>query len=962
MKGKSQPPPAIRRRIRNHLRLRRSLSLLSLSLLAIIAFSQWHQAWHTPSHHAPHLSRQQLERDLATCQQLRVKPSDPPGPGRRQSERYGDWKPTLIRNATVWTGEPRRGTSEHEARRGEGWEWVRANVWLERGLITRVDVRHGNDEEREVTIPDNMLVYDAHGRQLTAGIIDMHSHAGVASLPQVQGNDDTNEMSENITPWARSIDGLMPLDPQLQIIKSGGVTTSLILPGSGNNIGGEAYVVKHAIGHPDGRPELSAADMLADKTRSWRYIKMACGENAKRAYGSKGKRPVSRMGESFDFRRAFEQARGLVRRQNDWCARAERGLAGVEEYLPQELAWETLAAVLRGQVLVNTHCYTVPDFEAMVDHSNEFEFAIRAFHHAHQTFLVPELLNRTWGGRPPSSALFADSMYYKMESYIGTPHAGKILYDAGLTPIYVSDNPVLNAQHVVFEAAKAYRYGLPYHAALASVTSAPANELGLGQRLGKVKPGFDADVVVWDSDPLSVGATPMQVWIDGRAQFEEPFVLDKPNRGPIKPDESLQQIDDDDDDEPVEAKHAVFTGVEKVLLEQDYGSQDGHSIFDKTLTKTFNAVVTDGKLSCIGACTAQVQAATAAGAPTSHLRNGYITHSLTGAAGLLGLNDIDAEPSTENGNNAEKFTRAVDALQLGGKKLRAGARYGVTRAISAPKLNDGSTHHGTSVGFVTTAKTSLDEGAVFAQDVAVHYTLDLAVRPEKSYSDVFGELRHKLLAAVAAIAKENKAGDAPDAYSEAAQLKKVVGGEMVLALTIHSADGIATALRIKHEIDTAMHTTHQSNTTMRMAIIGGSEAHLVASHLAAANTGVILTPPRPYTSRWDMRRALPGAPLTNGTVADWLADAGVPIALGLAEDYMVRHLGLDAGTAWRNGGGRWDEKRALDLVSVNVEAILGVQASRAGHFVVSEQSPLETWSRVVAVGAGGGSVALYGSG
>ena len=93
-------------------------------------------------------------------------------------------------------------------------------------------------------------------------------------------------------------------------------------------------------------------------------------------------------------------------------------------------------------------------------------------------------------------------MYYKAEAYIGSEYAGKFLYEEGLTPVYVSDNPVLSAQHVIFEAAKGYKFGLPYHAALASVTSEPADLLGLGQRLGKIKPGYDADIVVWDSDPL----------------------------------------------------------------------------------------------------------------------------------------------------------------------------------------------------------------------------------------------------------------------------------------------------------------------------------------------------------------------------------------------------------------------------------------------------------------------------
>jgi imidazolonepropionase-like amidohydrolase len=117
-----------------------------------------------------------------------------------------------------------------------------------------------------------------------------------------------------------------------------------------------------------------------------------------------------------------------------------------------------------------------------------------------------------------SNILTKFAVYYKVEAYTASERAGAILYAHNITPTYVSDNPVLNSQHVVFEAAKAYGHGLPYHAALAGVTSAPAELLGLGNRIGKIKAGFDADIVLWDSDPLSVGATPVQVWIDGAAQ------------------------------------------------------------------------------------------------------------------------------------------------------------------------------------------------------------------------------------------------------------------------------------------------------------------------------------------------------------------------------------------------------------------------------------------------------------
>jgi hypothetical protein len=259
---------------------------------------------------------------------------------------------------------------------------------LEYGLIKRVD-----PSITLSSVAADTVVFDARGRPLTAGIIDMHSHAGVDSLPESWGNEDTNEMASDIVPYVRSIDGLQPNDHQIQVIKSGGVTASLILPGSATNMGGEAYVIKHAVGKADGRNETSAADLLADPDRNWRFMKMACGENPKRLFSMPGKQgPTSRLGESWEFRHAFEQAAKLVQQQDDWCdAASTTGVHHMKSYLPQELRWESLGALLRDQVRLNTHCYTIPDLEAFVDHTNEFKFKIQAFHHAHQTFLVPEV-------------------------------------------------------------------------------------------------------------------------------------------------------------------------------------------------------------------------------------------------------------------------------------------------------------------------------------------------------------------------------------------------------------------------------------------------------------------------------------------------------------------------------------------------------------------------------------------
>ena len=380
----------------------RMIRVLAAGVLLYLAFSAYAINHVTTKPDNP-LSVGQLHADYATCATLRRKPLEISATRDHNKRWVKGTKPLLIRNATVWTGEPVAGISEEDARAGKGWSWTPSDVFVDRGLIVRL----GRDIEVE-SLPHDTDVYEANGRLLTSGIVDMHSHAGLASVANLQ--DDVNELSADITPFVRSIDGLDPLQPEMEFIKSGGVTTSLFLPGSGNNIGGEAYVLKFAVGPKNGREEISQQDLYADPDRNWRYMKMACGENAKRVYGKYGERgPFSRLGEAWEFRHAFEQASKYVQEQDEWCALADKfGPEKMSSHLRQELRWESLGAVLRGQVRVNTHCYTIPDLEAMVRHTNEFKFRVYAFHHAHQTYLVPEVLKRTWGG-VPAAALFADN-------------------------------------------------------------------------------------------------------------------------------------------------------------------------------------------------------------------------------------------------------------------------------------------------------------------------------------------------------------------------------------------------------------------------------------------------------------------------------------------------------------------------------------------------------------------------
>lgn len=647
------------------------------------------------------------------------------------------------------------------------------------------------------------------------------------------------------------------------------------------------------------------------------------------------------MGEGWEFRHAFEQASNLVKAQDDWCAAAESvGAHNMNSYLPQHLKWESLGAVLRGQVRVNTHCYTIPDLEMYVRLTNEFKFRVYAFHHAHQTYLVPDVLKRAYGGTP-AAALFGDNMYYKVEAYRASEQSGKILYENGITPVYVSDNPVINSQHVKHEAAKAYGYGLPYHVALAGLTSAPAELLGFGERLGKIKPGFDADVVVWDSDPLSLGAAPVQVWIDGAPQFQDPVELKKPITSPIKPDIALAETHED-----IESiGDVVFTGVTNIRMPGLSSSSE--------MKGPATVVVSEGKIVCAGSCKEEARTASSKNVRTVALHNGYLTRPLTAFGSGLGLQEIMQQPETYDGGvNDKVWARAVDGLLLDGKQLAAAYRHGVTKAISAPIARDGSgiSLRGVSAGFLTGAKTPLAKGAVFADEAAVHYdfTLDAKNDANPSISSLVAGLRHKLLETV----RNNET--IVDTFSEAAFLKKVVDGDMTLVLSVHSADATSALLRLKATVEAA------SKTSLKLVILGGAESYLVAEELAAADVGVVLAPLLSWAQSWDQRRALMGAPLHNGTAINVLLNAGVKVAIGVDEAWETRDLGLAAGIALKNSEGRLTEQNALDLVSTNFYDFLGLEMPDAGtEFVVYEGSPLEIGGRVVAIADGSGETRVW---
>jgi hypothetical protein len=310
----------------------------------------------------------------------------------------------------------------------------------------------------------------------------------------------------------------------------------------------------------------------------------------------------------------------------------------------------------------------------------------------------------------------------------------------------------------------------------------------------------------------------------------------------------------------------------------------------------------------------------------------------------LGLAEIDAESDTHDGPYPEDgITYALDGLSFGGKQLARAHEHGVTRAFTAPGTG-GIDSRGVSVGFNTGAKTALEEGAIIYPELALHYPLTLSAKGGKtpSISSVISALRTQLLGAV---------GDSQEDVSksnntERAWLKRVVAGKTALVLSAHSADTIASIIRLKSQVEAV------SSQKLRVVIIGGAEAHLVADELAAAKIAVVLAPLLPHAQSWDQRRGLTGPPLTNVST-NVLLDAGVHLGIGVEETWETRDLGLLAGIAYANSEGRLTFDEAVDLVGANFYKILGLakpeKLNRDG-WLIWEGSPLEIGGRVKAIG------------
>ncbi len=383
----------------------------------------------------------------------------------------------LIKNATVWTGE--------KEGRLEG-----TDVLIKNGKIAQVG--KGLSDATAKTI-------DGTGKYVTAGIIDEHSHIAAASI---------NEGGQSVTSEVRIADNLNPEDINIYRQLSGGVTSSHILHGSANSIGGQTQLIKLRWGVDDAGLKFQNADP---------FIKFALGENVKRTTATQGNNrfPDTRMGVEEVLMDAFQRAKDYEASMKA-AEENNKKKGAVPMVVRRDLELDALVEIMNKKRFITCHSYVQSEITAAMRVAEKFNFRYNTFTHILEGYKVADKMK----AHGANASTFSDWWAYKMEVTDAIPQNATIMQRMGLNVAINSDDAEM-ARRLNQEAAKSVKYGgMSEEEAWKMVTINPATMLHVQDRVGSIKTGKDADVVVWSDNPLSIYAKPEKTIVDGIVYFD----------------------------------------------------------------------------------------------------------------------------------------------------------------------------------------------------------------------------------------------------------------------------------------------------------------------------------------------------------------------------------------------------------------------------------------------------------
>lgn len=384
----------------------------------------------------------------------------------------------LIKNATVWTNE-KEGILQN------------TDVVLKNGKIAKVGKNLSESGAR---------VIDGTGKHLTAGIIDEHSHIALQGV---------NEGTQAVTAEVRMMDVVNHEDPNIYRQLAGGVTTSQLLHGSANPIGGQSAIIKLRWGK-------SPEELFVENADG--FIKFALGENVKhsnRAPSHNVRFPQTRMGVEQVYVDAFQRAKEYKQAWADYNKMSKKQKAAAGEPR-RDIELETLVEILDGKRHITCHSYVQSEINMMIKVADQMGFKVNTFTHILEGYKVADKMRDHGAG----GSTFADWWAYKMEVKDAIPQNAGIMHKLGVTTAINSDDAEM-ARRLNQEAAKSVKYaGVSEEEALKMVTLNPAKLLHLDDRMGSIKAGKDADVVLWNNHPLSIYARAEKTFVDGIAYYD----------------------------------------------------------------------------------------------------------------------------------------------------------------------------------------------------------------------------------------------------------------------------------------------------------------------------------------------------------------------------------------------------------------------------------------------------------
>ena len=802
------------------------------------------------------------------------------------------------------------------------------NVLIEHGTVltatgltlpnTSILVRNGTIAAigPDLRAEPGMTVITATDRFVMPGIIDTHSHIMISN-----GIGGVNEATSSIVCEVRIRDVVNSGDASEYRALAGGVTTARLLHGSANCIGGQDAVVQLKHG-------LSPSEHLFPGAHSG--VKFALGENVK---FRNGRFPNTRLGVEATLNRAFLEALDYRRTWLVYDQAKQQAGAATDQILPprRDLRLEALADIINHQKFIHSHCYRADEILMLLRVAENHGIRVWSLQHVLEGYKVaPEIVKHG-----ASCSTFADWWAYKVEAFDAVPHNAALLHEAGANAVIKSDDWEL-IRHLYAEAAKTVRYGnMPPDVALQTITLNPARELGLADRLGSIEVGKQADLSIFSGHPLNAFSRCEQTLIAGEVYFtrdRQPTSMSpagvarsaKPSELKLPaPSERVARIDLD----PAHTATYAIVGATVHPIDTD-------DLPNGTV------IVTDGKLSAVGA-----DVAVPAGMPVVRAEGLHLYPGLIDAGTSVGLIEIAKVRETSDLSEIGQFQadlRAGIAVNPDSELIPVARAGGITATLCLPAGGGNMTSHGRAHGALIPGQTSIIQLAGWTMpEMALEMESGLQILwpTGGNRKTTIEELKQHLKEArlydkARTLETESKSDNKPtmliDPRYEA--MRSYVRGEKPIFVESDTKQEIVDVLKFAEQ------------EKLKIVLCGATDGWKVADKIKAANAAVIVGPSmRKPVEEYDTF----DAPYAN---AGRLFEAGIKFCFRSDTASNSRNAPFEAAMAVAYG---LPEKEGLRSVTLSSAEVLGV-ADRMGsltvgklaNIIITDGSPLQPTTQI----------------